>query len=492
MSTLLIVVDQLDDWSPYFPSADVVTFEQYLNLPEPTGRVRVINLCRASRYLSPGYYCSLLAEARGHHILPSLKVVNDLSRRNLYQIQLGSLDETLQRDLVSETATELSFCSYFGQVADTRFAKLARELFERFPCPVLEVRLAQKQGLWHLTRLKLLSLNQVKGDDAQDAFANALDHFSRKIWRKPKVRKQRRYDMAILVDKGEAMPPSDEKALKKFIKAAAKLGIEAELIGRADLMRLAEYDALFIRKTTAISDYTYQFAKKAEAEGLVVIDDPSSILRCCNKIYLADLLRRHKIGAPKTEVIANNDSAKLSVVAERLGFPIVLKIPDGSFSRGMVKVSTLEELVTEVTGLLKHSALVLAQEFLYTEYDWRIGVFDHKPIYACRYYMAKDHWQIYKHGDSEVESGDFDTLPTFEVPKAVLQTATKVTKLIGDGLYGVDLKLVGDKAVVIEVNDNPSIESGIEDKYLGDALYEHIMQVFFDRLERRGKPKQGA
>ncbi|MBP6725194.1 MAG: RimK-like ATPgrasp N-terminal domain-containing protein, partial [Halioglobus sp.] len=30
-------------------------------------RTRIINLCRNFDYLSEGYYCSLLAEARGHN-----------------------------------------------------------------------------------------------------------------------------------------------------------------------------------------------------------------------------------------------------------------------------------------------------------------------------------------------------------------------------------------------------------------------------------------
>ena len=253
-------------------------------------------------------------------------------------------------------------------------------------------------------------------------------------------------------------------------------------------MRIPEFDALFIRKTTAIDDYSYRFAKKAESEGLVVMDDSSSIMRCCNKVYLTDLLKRHKIPAPLTEIISSSAEARLSEVAVKLGFPIVLKIPDGSFSRGMAKVEDLDGLKLQAKVLLKQSALVLAQEFLYTEYDWRIGVLNNKPIFACRYFMAKNHWQIYNHGAAKVTAGGFDTLPTFEVPKEVLQVAMKASRLIGDGLYGIDIKQSGKKVVVIEVNDNPSIDSGIEDLYLGDELYLQIMHEFLRRLEMRGQP----
>ena len=36
---------------------------------------------------------------------------------------------------------------------------------------------------------------------------------------------------------------------------------------------------------------------------------------------------------------------------------------------------------------------------------------------------------------------------------------------------------------VIEVNDNPSIDAGVEDAYLGEDLYLRIMQEFLRRLE---------
>jgi glutathione synthase/RimK-type ligase-like ATP-grasp enzyme len=40
---------------------------------------------------------------------------------------------------------------------------------------------------------------------------------------------------------------------------------------------------------------------------------------------------------------------------------------------------------------------------------------------------------------------------------------------------------------VIEVNDNPNIDRGIEDKYLGDELYRQIMMEFLRRMENSSK-----
>lgn len=72
------------------------------------------------------------------------------------------------------------------------------------------------------------------------------------------------------------------------------------------------------------------------------------------------------------------------------------------------------------------------------------------------------------------------------VPQQVLDAATKAANLIGAGLYGVDLKEIEGKAYVIEVNDNPSIDHGVEDLFLGDLVYDRIMTEFLRRIQLRG------
>ncbi|NVK44526.1 MAG: RimK family protein [Oceanospirillaceae bacterium] len=486
MSSFYVVVDDLGDWGPYYPSKDVISFDQYLALADSgAGRVRVLNFCRNSRPLGRGYYCSLLAEARGQHVIPSVRVISDLRRKSLYSLQLDGLSQTLDKlaKRLSDDQSKIELRIFFGETRTPELTAVAKQLFERFPSPVLEVRL-KRHKVWQVESIRQLALREITDEADQELFAAALERFSNRIWLKPRARKRYRYDLAMLVDPDEALPPSDKEALKRFVASGRQLGINVEMIGKRDLMRLPEYDGLFIRETTAVDHHTYRFAKKAEAEGLVVMDDPTSILRCTNKIYLAELLKTNRVATPATSIVSNADKTTVDQMIASLGFPMVLKIPDGAFSRGMCKVETREELVKGLKELLQSSSLVLAQEFLYTDYDWRIGVLNNKPLYACRYYMVKDHWQIYRHGNAgDVDSGGFDTLPTYEVPPAVLEAALKATRLIGDGLYGVDLKQSGDRVVVIEVNDNPSVDSDVEDRFLGTALYHEIMAEFLRRME---------
>jgi len=47
------------------------------------------------------------------------------------------------------------------------------------------------------------------------------------------------------------------------------------------------------------------------------------------------------------------------------------------------------------------------------------------------------------------------------------------------------VKEIDGEAYIIEVNDNPNIDAGIEDEHLKNELYTSIMQEFLRRIELR-------
>ncbi len=487
MSTHLILVENLKDWRSQYPDVPVVSARDYLMDPESykTRATRVVNLCRGYGYLSTGYYCSLLAEARRHRVIPSVHTLTDLSSKAIYSLNVDDLDELLQKALVrrAKDSDDKRFDTLvcFGRSEDPELRDIGRQLFELFPAPLLKVEFRRRER-WQLASLKPVHVGQLKGEQ-HGFFADALSGYLSKRWRSARSRSVSRYDIAILYNPDEKLPPSNEAALRRFIEAGRKLGADVELITRKDYNRLAEYDALFIRETTNIDHHTYSFAKKAEAEGMAVIDDPESIVKCTNKVYLTELLTNHKVPVPRSLILRKGEPVDL---AKAVGFPAVLKIPDGSFSRGVFKAKDAGEANEITAGLFKESDLILAQEYLYTDFDWRIGVLDGEPLFACQYFMSPAHWQIVHHKDGdEFDEGGFTTLPIPDVPKPVLNAALSAARLIGKGFYGVDLKSRDDKVVVIEVNDNPNVEEGVEDGVLGGALYEKIMQSLVRRVEDR-------
>jgi glutathione synthase/RimK-type ligase-like ATP-grasp enzyme len=194
-------------------------------------------------------------------------------------------------------------------------------------------------------------------------------------------------------------------------------------------------------------------------------------------------LRANRVPRPKTAILQKGVSETIN---GSLGYPIVLKIPDGSFSRGVYKAADANEFKAITEKLFKESDLILAQEYVYTAFDWRIGILNRKPIYACQYFMSKNHWQIVNHkSGGRYDEGGFKTFAIEDAPADVVDAALKAANLIGDGLYGVDVKQNERGLYVIEVNDNPNVDSGIEDKLLDEELYRTILLEFAARLDRK-------
>jgi glutathione synthase/RimK-type ligase-like ATP-grasp enzyme len=479
----LVVVNNPRSWPFSIPGVDVVEARAYLTHPEfgEMKGVKLFNLCRSYSYQSIGYYVTLLAAARGHRPLPSVATFQDLRSRSMARIVSEDLDELIQKSLSRIQSDEFTLSVYFGRNLARRYDRLSRELFNQFQAPLLQARFV-RMGKWNLKHIAPISMGEVPESHHPFVLEVAQEYFT---GRGPRVRRRKpfKYDVAILFNPAEAFPPSDEGAIRKFVRAAEEIGLSAEVIGPDDYGHVAEFDGLFIRETTQVNHHTYRFARRAAFEDLVVIDDPESIVKCTNKVFLAELLRRHDVPTPRTTVVHRDNADD---IAGELGFPFVLKKPDSSFSHGVVKVETNEEFQQAVSQFLDESDLVIAQEFRPTPFDWRIAIIDRRPLFACKYFMAPDHWQVYKHdapGGSRF--GRSEVLPVELAPARVVRVALKAAGLIGDGFYGVDLKEDRGVALVMEVNENPNVESGLEDRVLKDELYYRVMSVFLDRIEKR-------
>lgn len=486
MSVQIVIVENPNDWPKHFPDTIVVTAKDYISQPDyfTLKNAHIINLCRSYQYLSMGYYCSLLATARRQRAIPRVRTMTELSRKSIYSINAEDLDELIQRILKKNAngTTEIEFDIFFGFCQQSEFAELARQIFDLFRCPLLKVEL-KYHGRWQIASIKALTINNLPREK-HPFFIDSYHRYSQKRWHDPRAPKPSRFDLAILYNPREQLPPSNRRALKKFIAAGKKVGLSAELIEKKDYSSLLEYDALFIRETTQINHHTYLFAKRAEAEGMVVIDDPESIVKCTNKVYLAELLTANNIPTPRTIILKEDDLHYMNYLENRISYPAILKIPDSSFSRGVFKAKNRTEFLEIAAKLFDDSDLILAQEYMYTEYDWRIGIFNRQPLFACQYFMSRKHWQIVRHTSSgSFSEGKFESFTIAEVPAAIINLAQKAAGLIGNGLYGVDLKMVGNKPYVIEINDNPNIDAGVEDKQLGAQLYEIIMDEFVRRIE---------
>ena len=483
---IIFVVHHRSDWSLDIEGVDVVPAQNYLADPEyrNLANSRVFNLCSPYPYQGTGYYVSLLAQARGHDPLPDVKAIEALRAPAPHRMLPDSVRDAARASLACfpPELDAVAVHSYFGRAVDARLSRLSEQLFNWLKMPMLCAHFRREAGQWRLASIATLPASALPPKHVPqviDAAAECLRaHHDRT--REPSASKP---SVAILCGENDAELPSNPAALQKFIDAAAALGMHAEIVGAADADRIVHFDALFMRVTTAIDHYTYHIACAAAHAGMVVIDDADSILKCNNKVYLAELMAQHAIPTPKSLHV---DLHHLDDVVPALGLPCILKQPDGAFSHGVVKVESTAQLRTAAATLLGNSDRILAQEYLPTAFDWRIGMLDRKPLFVCKYYMAHGHWQIIKRErDQRWYEGATEAVALQDVPARVLEVAVRAANLIGDGFYGVDLKQVGERCAIIEINDNPNVDAGNEDGILQDDLYRQVMLVFRNRIELR-------
>jgi glutathione synthase/RimK-type ligase-like ATP-grasp enzyme/ribosomal protein S18 acetylase RimI-like enzyme len=478
----IIVVDHPSKWNLSIEGVKIVSSKNYISDQEfqSNKNLRVFNLSNSYRYQSMGYYVSLLASARDHRAIPSVTTIRDFKNLSVIRSIANDIDELMQNELEKIVEPKFVLNVYFGHTTEASYKTLGNKLYQLFETPLLQVHFS-KTDRWLIQRVVPLSLKKIDTEDHEKIQEFASSYFSKKRFQKPRL-KHYKYDLAILINPNEINSPSNPTALRNFKEVANKIGFYVDFITKDDYENILEYDALFIRETTSVNDHTYEFSRRAYAEGLVVLDDPWSILRCSNKIYMYERMKQNRVQVPQTLILTKGVVSTSKI--QKMNYPMVLKQPDSAFSIGVIKVDNAEEMVKELNHLFKKSDLVIAQEFLPSDFDWRIGVLDQTPLFACKYYMAKDHWQIYNWQVSkEDEAGDAETIRIEDVPEQVIKVAVKAASLMGDGLYGVDLKMVDDKVYLIEVNDNPNIDAGIEDLVLKEEIYYRIIQSIFNRIE---------
>jgi len=171
----LIVVERRADFRWADADTRVVTAEEFISECTSDSNTRkhprkVINLCRNYDYLSLGYYCSLLAEARGDRVTPTVETILDLQHRSSQQASLARLDRLIDGlDEVPRSVNTLSLHVFFGHIEDPELVDLARKAFELFRCPLLEIDLEHPDGLngWKVAAVRALDPRDV--DVSRDA-----------------------------------------------------------------------------------------------------------------------------------------------------------------------------------------------------------------------------------------------------------------------------------------------------------------------------------
>ena len=185
------------------------------------------------------------------------------------------LEELMQRTLKPLQADEFSMNIYFGRSGEPAYDTLAWNLFGIFETPLLRARL-------RIARRRMAA--EVDSRDRRERQCrNPITTFcssggGRLFLRQASPRRDGARNRATTSRSctipTEAEPPSDKKALRTFRRCGRRARLRRRVHHAATTsVASPSSTALFIRETTAVNHHTYRFARRAEAEGLVVIDD---------------------------------------------------------------------------------------------------------------------------------------------------------------------------------------------------------------------------
>jgi glutathione synthase/RimK-type ligase-like ATP-grasp enzyme len=285
--------------------------------------------------------------------------------------------------------------------------------------------------------------------------------------------------LGIFVDRKTLSNSEQLNALIRCRDIAEGMGHDVDFIFPVDIRKIPKMDALFIRARTDPLNVTYVAARMADFHGIPVLDDSRSIRICSDKVNMYSHLIKKKVSMPKTVFLSRTNLTvdEVTHLFDELGSPLIVKEPSTSFSLRVEKVNDIAGFFRIARRFIKLSDWIVVQKYIESRYDWRVGVLDGKLLYACRYTIPSDTFKIQASVNGHLVYCGVESLSPDKVPPHVINLGIDAAKAIGSGLYGVDIKNNNGDAYVIEVNDNPSIESGEDDCY--PRVFEQIISYLF-------------
>jgi glutathione synthase/RimK-type ligase-like ATP-grasp enzyme len=272
-------------------------------------------------------------------------------------------------------------------------------------------------------------------------------------------------NLACFVERYTVSRAEELTALANFKLAAHELGHQLEYVFRSDIAKIPSYDALFIRSLTDPLNAAYVAARTAELHGMKVIDDPDSIIVCCDKINMYLHLMRANVPIPETRFVGKREMDRKTIehLFDELGTPLVLKAPHTSFSMHVDKVDSVRAFTEVAKKYFRRADEIVVQRFVPSRFDWRVTTLNDEVLFVCKYVMPGNSWKIQRTENGHLIWAKIEAQDMRSVDPKLMEVGLKAARAIGHGLYGIDIKEINGEYIVIEVNDNPNIDAGGED-----------------------------
>lgn len=235
------------------------------------------------------------------------------------------------------------------------------------------------------------------------------------------------------------------KALMEALRNCKKIKMELEIM---DVVWLRFDPVLDMVNRPWAASSALQFASLLKEKGVQVINDPDSMSRASNKLYLEGFDETIR---PKTIVTRNY--ADVVDFFEKQNKLIILKPLKGSGGKNVFLINKEnQQNLKQTVEAIARDGYVIGQEYLHeaAQGDIRFFLLNGEPISINGKFAAVHRVQQGNEIRSNVHQGA-KTQAAQITPELLLMVDKVKDKLIQDGMYFVGLDIVGDRIMEINV-----------------------------------------
>lgn len=245
-----------------------------------------------------------------------------------------------------------------------------------------------------------------------------------------------------------------------------------------DGKKFPKYDVVITRPSILNEvDLRASLIEQMDMAGILLFNKFQAIINSKNKVRTMQILDHYDIPIPKTVFVSRSDDLKQ---ASKLvgGFPLIIKVPVGSFGNGVTIVESMRALKSMI---LWDKPMYIFQQFVKFSKgkDIRVFVVNGHVVGSMMRAAQKGEFR------SNIELGGRSS--TVEITEEEAAIALRAAQALDLNYAGVDIMRSKEGPMVLEVNSNPGFKelqsiTGID---IAKSIVEYA-------VEYAGKHKQHA
>jgi ribosomal protein S6--L-glutamate ligase len=290
-------------------------------------------------------------------------------------------------------------------------------------------------------------------------------------------------------------------SIRRLISEAKKAKVECEIISPLECQLvvdgkessifvgsqpLSPCDAVLPRIGASITEYGIAVVKQFESLKIFSVNPSKAIAESRDKMRCLQVLAAAGLKVPTTVMTRSPRGRRMAVEAVK-GFPVVLKVLQGTQGVGVMLVHTPVSLSSVLDTLRGLDQDVIIQQFIAegAGRDYRAFVVGNKVIAAMMRTAPEGEFRsnIHRGGEGRLVK----LSPSYE--KAALRAA----QVLGLEIAGVDIMESNSGPLILEVNSSPGFE-GIERATglnIAGAIIRHIKTAAAKSKKKRKSPARG-